>query len=364
MQQPSISQVSLAIALYCSALKINSKYKHFTTKEWKKITETLKSNHLNPSDLLIKTKEELLHLGFTDAETEKLLGRAKSSVSLGMALSKLYSQGVNLITRADPEYPHHLKSKLGQMCPPLFYAVGTTSLLNADTKMVGVVGSRDVSEEDSRLTRQLVSRFVEHGYTIVSGGAKGIDSDAINQALNLGGSAIIFTSDPLLKQLRNTAYTHAMCQQRLVILSAQNPDLGFSVGYAMQRNRYIYTQAHATLVVKSSLNGGTWEGANDCLKHKYAPVLCIQSKHEGNQALISNGAIPVTEQWDGAIEGALEQFNIAKKQPQAQSYLLTDFIEAAPADLVMAAPASTITATMIAPSASTTVSSTPTKAST
>lgn len=83
----------------------------------------------------------------------------------------------------------------------------------------------------------------------------------------------------------------------------------------MQRNRYIYTQSHATLVVKSSKGkGGTWQGAIQSLKHRYAPVICWQNHALGNQALIQAGAIPVSDQWDGAINTIYADFEQQSQQ--------------------------------------------------
>lgn len=309
MQPLYVSQLSLAIAVYCSALATTPEFRPLTVTEWSKITELLKQLKLTPVDLLKKTEAELISLGISTEYAHRLWGLATRSITVGLTLSDLHNKGINLITRADETYPHQIKSKLKQSCPPLFYAIGNVALLNAPQLVVGFVGSRDINEADMQFTRQMVNKFVDQGYIIVSGGARGVDSVSVEQVLNLGGKAIIFTGDSLLKQLRNTAYVKAMCQQRLVILSSQSPSAGFSTGYAMQRNRYIYTQSHATLVVKSAYSeGGTWQGATQSLKKNYAPVLCWQQPCQGNQALIQAGAIPVTEQWDGSIESVYKQW--------------------------------------------------------
>ena len=78
------------------------------------------------------------------------------------------------------------------------------------------------------------------------------------------------------------------------------PDAGFSVGIAMMRNKYIYSQSEGTVVVKSDYKkGGTWSGAIENIKHKRSETYCWDNpKYQGNVELIAKGAIPIDEQWN------------------------------------------------------------------
>lgn len=86
-------------------------------------------------------------------------------------------------------------------------------------------------------------------------------------------------------------------------MSAVKPDMGFTSGIAMMRNRYIYAQSDGTVVVRSGYKkGGTWNGAADCIKHKIVPVLCWdKSEYKGNQELICMGAVPIDTDWNGEL---------------------------------------------------------------
>ena len=83
----------------------------------------------------------------------------------------------------------------------------------------------------------------------------------------------------------------------------------------MERNKYIYAQSDATVVVHSDMEkGGTWAGALECLKHHWATVYTWDNKtYPGNQKLISLGAAgladdgtrvlqPKTQQADNAVQ--------------------------------------------------------------
>lgn len=87
-------------------------------------------------------------------------------------------------------------------------------------------------------------------------------------------------------------------------MSMAKPDAGFNAGIAMQRNKYIYAQSEATIVVKSDYNkGGTWGGATEALKKEYCPVLCHDHRqYPGNMGLIKLGAVPIDSSWNGDID--------------------------------------------------------------
>ena len=86
------------------------------------------------------------------------------------------------------------------------------------------------------------------------------------------------------------------------MMSVVKPDTGFNVGIAMMRNRYIYAQSKATVVVRSDLNkGGTWTGATENIKYEWCPTLCWDHPYPGNKALIEKGAVPISDTWDGCI---------------------------------------------------------------
>jgi predicted Rossmann fold nucleotide-binding protein DprA/Smf involved in DNA uptake len=58
------------------------------------------------------------------------------------------------------------------------------------TDGVGVVGSRDISTVGSRVAREIAQTAVKSGLPVVSGAARGIDRDAMNGALEVGGQVV------------------------------------------------------------------------------------------------------------------------------------------------------------------------------
>ena len=140
-------------------------------------------------------------------------------------------------------------------------------------------------------------------FGVVTGGAKGVDSVSASEALNLGLPVVEYISDSMLRKMRNAKMISSLQNGNMLILSEVKPDAGFNAGMAMARNKYIYVQSEATIVVRSDLNhGGTWSGATECLKKQWVPVLCRKREdYPGNMALIEKGAVPIGEAWDGTI---------------------------------------------------------------
>jgi DNA processing protein len=81
----------------------------------------------------------------------------------------------------------------------------------------------------------------------------------------------------------------------LVLMSPYDPNAGFNVGHAMQRNKLIYALADAALVVSSDLGkGGTWAGAVEQLdKLRFVPVFVPSTGESspGITALRQKGAL-------------------------------------------------------------------------
>ena len=153
---------------------------------------------------------------------------------------------------------------------------------------IAVVGSRDASETDLSWTQAFGEAVAEAGYSVVSGGARGIDQAAMFGALDKGGTVVGILADSLLRASSSKMYRSHLRSQDLVLISPFNPEAGFTVGKAMQRNKYIYCLSDRALVVHSGIKGGTWEGAIENMKKQWVPIWVRQdSDGSGNAALLS-----------------------------------------------------------------------------
>lgn len=288
------------ILALCSHLYMEKDVKPFEPKEWRNLAQQLRERRMQPQDLLNLSPSEmtdsLLCSSETAARIVRLLDRESS---LNFQLDKYAAMGIFPVTRSDSTYPKALKRKLGNACPPIFYCAGELSLLTRPT--VGYVGARFVEKEDGIFTRQTVRKTVERGWNVVSGGAKGVDTIAESMAVSLGGGAVEYICDSMLRKLQRKETLQAVRDGKLLILSVVNPEAEFYTGIAMLRNRFIYAHSEGAVVIRSGLGkGGTWSGATGNLRHRWCRIFCWDNaRYPGNQELIRRGAIPIDENWTG-----------------------------------------------------------------
>ncbi|MGN0603552.1 MAG: DNA-processing protein DprA [Oscillospiraceae bacterium] len=271
--------------------------------EWTKLADKMIEKSLQPKDILDLSDGDMKqYFGYHDEEIDRIKKLLARAGSLSFELGKLNSMGIKVITRADKGYPKMLKNKLKGSCPPMFYYAGDLSLLERRT--VGFVGSRTVGDEDTSFTENMVDKINQHGFGVVSGGAKGIDSISSAASIANDSFCIEYISDSLTRKIKKKEVISNIQNGKLLIMSMAKPDAGFNAGIAMQRNKYIYAQSEATIVVKSDYNkGGTWGGATEALKKEYCPVLCHDHRqYPGNVGLIKLGAVPIDSSWNGDID--------------------------------------------------------------
>jgi DNA processing protein len=94
--------------------------------------------------------------------------------------------GARLVRWTDTEYPVNLRHIADP--PPYFFQRG--SVMPGDTKYVAVVGARAASDAGRRMAQRLGMELAAKGFTIVSGLARGIDSEAHQGALDAGGRTV------------------------------------------------------------------------------------------------------------------------------------------------------------------------------
>ena len=305
----------MAIAVLCSHLCLGEGVKALEPKEWSTLAQKLLELKIQPYELLeFGSKDFKDKLGFDDTAAERYMRLIERSASLSFELSNYENMGIGIITRADSLYPSKLKKVLKNGCPPIFYYAGNLELLN--NSFVGYVGSRTIGDNDFEMTKSFVRKTTDNGYFVVSGGAKGVDSTAQEEAISNGAGAVAYLSDSLLRKIKKPENIKAIQNNQLLYLSVVKPDSGFNAGIAMMRNKYIYAQSDATIIIKSDYNkGGTWSGATANLTNSWCPTLCWNNtRYPGNKALIQKGALPIDENWDGNIKKTIENINSEKQE--------------------------------------------------
>lgn len=144
----------------------------------------------------------------------------------------------------------------------LFYE-GDESLLFQGSK-VSVVGSRKATKEGEFRAKVLTRALVEHGITVVSGLAEGIDTVAHMTAMDLGGKTIAVLGTPLDKVFpaKNKQLLVDIKKGHLAISQFPEGHPTFPKNFPM-RNKTMALISDATVIVEASENSGTrhqgWE---------------------------------------------------------------------------------------------------------
>lgn len=290
---------SQAIINLCSHLAVREDIRPLTPGEYRTLVLRLMEAEKTPGDLLTLPEKDFSHVLQLDPE-ETVRVRRLLDRDLQPVLQRYQEMGIRLVTRADDDYPGMLKKKLQNAAPAILYCAGDTALLQKP--LVGYVGSRDITQQDQEFADLCVRTTTARGYGVVSGGARGVDSVSATAALEKGGRVVEYLAEPMLRKLKNRDTVRDITEGRRLLVAIVNPDAPFRTSTAMARNRLIYAQSRATVVIRADLNtGGTWAGATDALSHGWCPLLCRNYPYPGNQALIQRGAIPIDEHWDGQL---------------------------------------------------------------
>jgi len=267
--------------------------KPLTPSEWGRFAAWLKSQERSPEALMTSADpadclDGWLDRSITPDRIRHLLGR---SGALGLALEKWQRAGLWVMTRSDSDYPSRLKKHLRLEAPPVLFGCGNRPLL--DQGGVAVVGSRAARAEELDFTSRLGAEIAAQGFSVVSGGAPGVDETAMLGALEKEGTAVGVLAENLLRAALSAKYRQGLMSKNLVLVSPFNPEAHFNVGNAMARNKYIYCLADAGVVVATGKeSGGTWAGAIENLKQGWVPLWVKEhgDVDSGNAALVERGA--------------------------------------------------------------------------
>jgi len=294
-----LSSDTQAILLLCGVLgpARPGDPKPLSISEYNNLAQWLHGSEMRPSDLLDEEKARRLHHGAAiPLEVERILALLGRGASLAFAVESWTNKGLWVISRVDDAYPQRLKDRLKRLAPPILYGSGKKELLAPGG--LAIVGSRDIDEEAFQYTHLVAESCAGQGIGVVSGGARGVDGEAMGAALKKGGTVVGVLAKGLAQEASSKKFRGAIMDGALVLVSPYHPNAAFNVGNAMGRNRYIYALSDWALVVSSALGeGGTWAGATENLKHKWVPLFVRSGKQvpDGNPRLIQSGGIPLPE---------------------------------------------------------------------
>ena len=162
-------------------------------------------------------------------------------------------EGIRLLTVLDSDYPANLRHVRDR--PAFLFARGES---RTDELSVAVVGTRHPSDAGIRQATQIARGLAEHGVTVISGLAQGIDTAAHVAALSVRGRtvAVIGTGLRRAYPAQNAALQNQIGRFGLV-LSQFWPDAPPTKQSFPLRNAVITGCCLATVVIEAQERSGT-----------------------------------------------------------------------------------------------------------
>ncbi|MCA9833719.1 MAG: DNA-processing protein DprA [Thermomicrobiales bacterium] len=220
---------------------------------------------------------DLLELGLDASQAAAFLDYEPNDLA-----DRLLDAGIHLVTMLDANAPRKL---LSGPISPWFFVYGDVSALGNES--IGFSGSRDASPEAIEATMQIAAAAVDRGWTVISGGARGIDTAAHQGALDRGGATAILLPQGIL----GWRSAEMPGDGELVIMSEFQPLDGWSSYRAMQRNKSIVHLSDRLVIPQAGVKGGTMNAAEYALKANHPTwVIDLGPEYEGNRLIARKGA--------------------------------------------------------------------------
>lgn len=262
-------------------------------KEFNRFVSYLDSQKVALEELLGPRTDALFTILDAVIERERLEVLLSRGFLLGPAVDAWQSRSIWVTSRGERTYPEILQQKLQDHSPAILFGCGDAGLLQSGG--LAVVGSRNADGAALSFTESTAESAAKSSITIVSGGARGVDQVAMRSGLNVGGSVVGVLADSLSRAVTERQNIGALREGLLTLVSPFDPNAGFNVGNAMQRNKMIYALADSALVVNVELKkGGTWAGAKEQLERfRCGPVYVadLGDPSAGREELIRMGAL-------------------------------------------------------------------------
>ena len=244
-----------------------------------------------PEEVFGTTEDELLTVDGIRPPVAKAIKAADGRGWADEETARAESRGVRIVTFGDKEYPEHLRQVHDP--PPYLYVNGA---LRPDDKVaVAIVGSRLATTYGRHMTRRIARELASKGITVVSGGARGIDTEAHRGALSAKGRtvAVLGCGIDVTYPLENEELFGLIAESGAVVseypMGTPPEHMNFP-----PRNRIISGMSMGVVVVEATGDSGSLITASYSLeqgREVYAvPGNVVSPNSHGVNSLIKRGA--------------------------------------------------------------------------
>ena len=209
--------------------------------------------------ILAASRRELLQVRNIGEEVAEAITSWEKTIDLGAELKRIADFGCCIVIQADAEYPELLRQIYDP--PVVLYVKG--ELLAKDKNAVALVGSRLTTHYGIEMARKLAYQLAYLGVTVVSGGARGIDSAAHQGALSGKGRtiAVLGTGINVVWPAENNELFERIAANGALITQFPFNRPGDKQSFPI-RNRIVAGMTLGTVVVEANLTSGALITAN------------------------------------------------------------------------------------------------------
>jgi DNA processing protein len=245
----------------------------------------------DPVSILTAPKSKLLKVDSVSDTTADSITNWETAIDLSGELKRIKEFDCQIVTQQDENYPELLRQIYDP--PILLYVKGT--LGPKDKNSVAIVGSRMTTSYGTSTARKLGYQLAYMGVTVVSGGARGIDTAAHQGALSGKGRTIAVLGTGI-----NQVFPaeNASLFEKIIANGALITQFPFNRPADKQsfpiRNRIVAGMTLGTVVVEANLTSGALITANFAVEHGRqvfaVPGQIDSPRSKGCHDLIKKGA--------------------------------------------------------------------------
>ena len=239
---------------------------------------------------------------YRSSKAEKTLAQLHPGGTVAL-LESIENAGGVFITPGDLSWPEQLDDLA---TPPIGLVVkGKVDCLQS--RSIAIVGTRNPTPYGARIASDFAAGFVDREWSIVSGGAYGIDTHAHKGALIAEGVTIaVIASGIDINYPSGNGRLFAEIAELGAIVSEVMPGTPAFPSRFLTRNRIIAALSKSTLVVEAAFRSGSLRTARDAAE-LMRPVMAIPGPinsptSEGTHRLIGERAAEIVTSVSDAVE--------------------------------------------------------------
>ncbi len=286
---------------------------------WLSLALNTPTTHLMPLLQKYNNPHEIYKTPVNDLEKTFILSQReldrlsnKSLVKSLKIIEECKNSSIEIITFDNPLYPQSLKQISNP--PACLYVKGKQLDLNK-LPIICIVGARKASEHSKLVAWSLAGRLAAGGMVVLSGGATGVDGEAHEGAMAVGGKTVaVLPCGINYNYLKTNAFMRSAITDSGCLISEHPPKTPLYKNAFQIRNRLLTALSKGVVIVEAARKSGTMITARYAAEQS-KDVFVITGRpgdknYEGSNELLRDGAKPVFEADDVFCEYIAEYGNL------------------------------------------------------